>query len=180
MAKPVLRKPKKKVCQFCKDKTEYVDYSTAFVINGITPYTLTDDAAHGGDGLGRDWISPQTAWLYTQFRAGTLSGYDYAGANRWLSANDLQRAIWWFENEDGNQSNSFVTLANTAVSSGGWSGIGNVTVMNLYFPDGREAQDQLALAPVTTTSVPEPATLALAGTGIGLTVYRRYRNKRRT
>ena len=26
MAKPVLRKPKKKVCQFCKDKTTYVDY----------------------------------------------------------------------------------------------------------------------------------------------------------
>ena len=26
MAKPVLRKPKKKVCQFCKDKTAYVDY----------------------------------------------------------------------------------------------------------------------------------------------------------
>ena len=26
MAKPVLRKPKKKVCQFCKDKVTYVDY----------------------------------------------------------------------------------------------------------------------------------------------------------
>ena len=26
MAKPVLRKPKKKVCQFCKDKVSYVDY----------------------------------------------------------------------------------------------------------------------------------------------------------
>ena len=26
MAKPVLRKPKKKVCQFCKDKATYVDY----------------------------------------------------------------------------------------------------------------------------------------------------------
>ena len=26
MAKPVLRKPKKKVCQFCKDKAAYVDY----------------------------------------------------------------------------------------------------------------------------------------------------------
>ena len=26
MAKPVLRKPKKKVCQFCKDKTSYIDY----------------------------------------------------------------------------------------------------------------------------------------------------------
>ena len=26
MAKAVLRKPKKKVCQFCKDKVTYVDY----------------------------------------------------------------------------------------------------------------------------------------------------------
>jgi small subunit ribosomal protein S18 len=26
MAKPVLRKVKKKVCQFCKDKTAYIDY----------------------------------------------------------------------------------------------------------------------------------------------------------
>ena len=26
MAKPPLRKPKKKVCVFCKDKTEYIDY----------------------------------------------------------------------------------------------------------------------------------------------------------
>ena len=26
MAKPVLRKPKKKVCQFCKDKVSDIDY----------------------------------------------------------------------------------------------------------------------------------------------------------
>ena len=26
MAKPPLRKPKKKVCAFCKDKTAYIDY----------------------------------------------------------------------------------------------------------------------------------------------------------
>ena len=26
MAKAVIRKPKKKVCQFCKDKVSYVDY----------------------------------------------------------------------------------------------------------------------------------------------------------
>ena len=26
MAKPVVRKPKKKVCAFCKDKATYVDY----------------------------------------------------------------------------------------------------------------------------------------------------------
>ena len=32
MAKPVLRKPKKKVCQFCKDKTAYVDYKDATLL----------------------------------------------------------------------------------------------------------------------------------------------------
>ncbi|HET7174050.1 MAG TPA: 30S ribosomal protein S18 [Nocardioidaceae bacterium] len=26
MAKPIVRKPKKKVCAFCKDKVTYVDY----------------------------------------------------------------------------------------------------------------------------------------------------------
>ena len=26
MAKAVIRKPKKKVCQFCADKSEYIDY----------------------------------------------------------------------------------------------------------------------------------------------------------
>ena len=26
MAKPAVRKPKKKVCAFCKDKVKYVDY----------------------------------------------------------------------------------------------------------------------------------------------------------
>ena len=26
MAKAIIRKPKKKVCQFCKDKTTYIDY----------------------------------------------------------------------------------------------------------------------------------------------------------
>ena len=29
MAKAILRKPKKKVCQFCKDKVTYVDYKDA-------------------------------------------------------------------------------------------------------------------------------------------------------
>jgi small subunit ribosomal protein S18 len=32
MAKAVLRKPKKKVCGFCKDKVDYVDYKDAAML----------------------------------------------------------------------------------------------------------------------------------------------------
>jgi len=32
MAKAVIRKPKKKVCGFCKDKTSYIDYKDAAML----------------------------------------------------------------------------------------------------------------------------------------------------
>jgi hypothetical protein len=154
---------------FCLQRTEYVDYSTPFVVGGVSSFAFSDDVAHGGDGFGHDPLSSQTAWLYTQFRAGTLTGYNYLDViTRWQSANDLQNAIWWFENELGaNPNNAFVTAANSAVLNG-WSGIGNVRALNLEFPDGREAQDQLAL-------VPEPATLALFGSALVLATWRKRR-----
>jgi hypothetical protein len=165
---------------FCLQRTEYIDYSTTFKIGGINTYAMTDPVANGGNASGYDYISPHTAWLYTQFRAGTLSGYEYNTANRWQSANHLQNAIWYFEGEITNQStNPFVVLATQAVANG-WTGIGNVRAMNLFFPSGGEAQDQLALAPPTAQQVPEPATLALLGAGVGVGVWRRFRKQRRS
>jgi hypothetical protein len=154
---------------FCLQRTEYIDFTTTFVVGGVSTSAMTDAIANGGDAVtGHDPLSPQTAWLYTQFRANTLAGYDYAGAGRWQSANALQNAIWWFEGElASNPNNLFVMAANAAVA-GGWTGLGQVRVMNLYFPDGREAQDQLAL-------VPEPATLSLVGVGVAWAVRRRLR-----
>ncbi len=32
MAKAVIRKPKKKVCVFCKEKTEYIDYKDSAML----------------------------------------------------------------------------------------------------------------------------------------------------
>lgn len=162
---------------FCLQRTEYVDFSTTFTIDGISPYALSDAPAQGGDGAGRDWLSPQTAWLYTQFRAGTLAGYDYSGANRWKSANALQNAFWWFEGElPDNPGSEYIALANLAVVNG-WTGIGNVRAMNLLTPRGVEAQDQLVL--VDPAVVPEPTSIVLMGSGLAAMLWRRRVSRRR-
>ena len=137
----------------------------------MNPYTLTDPAANGGDASGRDFISEQTAFLYTKFRKGALAGYDYTGANHAASADALQLAFWMFEEEVAmDTTNVFVVMANNAVASGQWQGIGNVRVLNLSNGAGTEAQDQLTL-------VPEPATSALLALGAGAMVARRRRTR---
>jgi hypothetical protein len=159
---------------FCLQRTEYVDYTHAFTVDSVNPYTLTDPMANGGDASGRDFISEQTAFLYTRFRQGTLAGYAYAGASHAASADNLQRAFWMFEQELAmDATNPFVILANNAVNSGKWDGIGNVRVLNLSRGVGRdytEAQDQLTL-------VPEPASMALLALGAGALVARRRRTR---
>lgn len=136
---------------FCLQRTEFISFNTPYVVGSVTDYA--DDAS------GNDPISAETAWLYTQYRNGTLAGYNQ-GTN--ISANQLQNAIWYFENEivlatpDGNQ---FVKLAKQAIANG-YTGIGDVRVVNLFTQNGQKAQDQLIL------QVPGPASLALAVPGL--------------
>ena len=76
---------------------------------------------------------------------------------------------------DDGRANPFVILANNAVDSGAWKGIGNVRVLNLSRGAGnsyQEAQDQLTL-------VPEPASMALLALGAGVAVARRRRTRTR-
>jgi hypothetical protein len=101
-----------------------------------------------------------TAWLYSQFRAGTLAGYS---SGLTATAGQLQNAIWWLEGEiTADQSaNPFITqipnAAWRAYNSGtDANGAFGVVALNLTYPNGGRAQDQLALVPVP---VPEPTTI---------------------
>lgn len=164
---------------FCLQQTEYINFVNDFTVDGISTYAVSDPASRGGDSDGKDYLSPHTAYLYTQFRAGTLSGYNYLGADRWVSANHLQNAIWMFEQEIAMKaSNPYVILANDAVNAGAWSGLGDVRVMNLSL-NGVEAQDQLMLVPGRQISeVPEPATLVMFGSGVTVASMMRRRSRR--
>ena len=163
---------------FCLQQTEYINFVNAFHVDAISTFAISDPISRGGDAAGRDYLSPHTAFLYTEFREGTLDGYDY-GAGRVVSANNLQYAIWMFEGEIAmNAANPFVALANTAVALGEWSGLGNVRVMNLSL-NGVESQDQLMLVPGRDiTAVPEPASLVLFGSGVSLAAMVRRRRRR--
>ena len=101
------------ITTFCLQMTEYLDYSTTFTVGGITKYATWEGAATGGDGTGKDYISPETAYLYTQFSLGTAGFVPTSNG----SADDFQRAIWMFENEIAvDASNPFYAAATAAVA----------------------------------------------------------------
>jgi hypothetical protein len=145
---------------FCLQRTQYIGFNQPFRVGGVTAYA--DDVS------GNDPISLQTQWLYSNVRAGTLTGY----LHNTEMANVLQTAIWYFENEitlSRPFSNKFVKMANAALDKG-FTGAPDVRVLNLFYMNGAKAQDQLVL------QVPGPAALTLIVPGLAaLALMRRRR-----
>jgi hypothetical protein len=151
---------------FCIEYTETITLANNITYNAF----LNTEAVAGSGGAvgGVDPISKATAWLYSQYRAGTLdntTAYTYSDAGNIA----LQQAIWWLEQEtdaytaapSGSESawNNYLVAAAISAAGGGRAldanGAYGVYALNLYNQNGGKAQDMLAI-------VPEPGTIVAA------------------
>lgn len=138
---------------FCLEIEEYLDFSSSFQIAGISNAAKSDVTVAG------DPISDFTAWIYTQVVNETdlFDGhYDYAQYYIWLTEGQISDVYFNQMVDSG-----FAQTVTNRWNSSGWSGLGNVRVLNIMDKEGKPAQDVLVTAPV-----PEPSTLVLMGFGL--------------
>lgn len=145
---------------FCIERDEVI-LGTGAVGGATVDFSIATSAVGGGYGGGSpDPISAQTAYLYTQFRSGSLSNYSFGGtvAQRKASAEALQIAIWILEDEYtgsfpsgsapvNQQASDWVTEANNLVAGAWGNTIGDVRVLNLV-QNGVNAQSMLTIIPL--------------------------------
>ena len=153
---------------FCVEPYEYFYLGEKLIVQSIG----TTIMYNGGSSAIP--LNSLVAYLYHEFahNSWNVPGiFDY-GANRRNDDALLQAAIWalQFGTSDADaEGNKFIqyALLYSGSAHDGWSGTGDVAVMNLFSPTGGVRQDQLAL-------VPEPITLILLGAGlVGVAAFRR-------
>jgi hypothetical protein len=97
---------------FCIENNEYFSGGSTYYVQ--TPLDMVADNGGVNTDAGYN-LSVATAWLYSNFAKGQLSGYTYGSL---ASANALQNAIWMLEGEiTVNAANQFYSLALTTLGA---------------------------------------------------------------
>jgi hypothetical protein len=146
---------------FCVETSEFFNPGSTY------DYVVNTKAMYGSAGPSGDPLSVGTAWLYSQFRAGPLAGYNYGGNPGHVnSAGALQNTIWWLESESYDNTWALGTTFRDAVilqftEAGAKADAApyayGVYVLNLYAQGSTTDRKQDMLA------VPEPGILILLG-----------------
>ena len=161
---------------FCVETNEY------FNLGGTYSVLISPKAVYNEVKKGEDPLDPRTAYLYSKWLG--IDGFGPFTHNATI-ATDVQKAIWYIENEAGGVNNAYVTEANTAVlPTGAWYvtwgdtgptsvNLGHIRVLNVFtlghasYESGwnYRQQDQLVQVPSGFPGqiVPVPAAVVLGG-----------------
>jgi VPDSG-CTERM motif len=149
---------------FCMEEDEYITVGGTYFYNTSNIVQLGGNNTDAGDPISRG-----TAWLFSQFAAGTLTGYGHTAADQ----TSLQDAFWMLEDEIAwNAANPWIVLAQNAIDGtlkADANGAYGVYAMNLW------ANSDFTGAQQSMLGVPDGgATLMLLGGALmGLGALRR-------
>ncbi len=171
---------------FCLEIYETMDYYDppwypSYYVNDVSGSAIKGGQDDGNATPNSDPISVGTAFLYYNFYMGTLENYNFTDAAlRTASADALQRAIWYLEDEISDPgSNIFLTavisqfgsIENAQLDNNIYS-VAAVNITTQWY--GTTYYNQSTLIAEEMVVTPEPMTVSLLGLGIlGLGLMRR-------